>query len=210
MTAPRIGSLGFRVVRGHERFVGYGAVMEGEGVSVDNYSIRSNNGQAMFWTDPSVDAQIDAMLDYDLVILQYGLNIMQQGVYNYTNYAAKIEKMVGFVRECFPGAAVLVMGVSDRSVRSDTDFERMDAVPHMISYQRLAARRSQAAFWPTSDAMRALGGMERFVRNGWAGKDYTHINYAGGTRIAHALFDALNHRACTSAEATGNGSPRFR
>ena len=136
------------------------------------------------------------MLDYDLVILQYGLNIMQQGVYNYTNYAAKIEKMVGFVRECFPGAAVLVMGVSDRSVRSDTDFERMDAVPHMISYQRLAARRSQAAFWPTSDAMRALGGMERFVRNGWAGKDYTHINYAGGTRIAHALFDALNHRAC--------------
>lgn len=197
VTAPRIGSLGFRVVRGHERFVGYGAVMEGEGVSVDNYSIRSNNGQAMFWTDPSVDAQIDAMLDYDLVILQYGLNIMQQGVYNYTNYAAKIEKMVGFVRECFPGAAVLVMGVSDRSVRSDTDFERMDAVPHMISYQRLAARRSQAAFWPTSDAMRALGGMERFVRNGWAGKDYTHINYAGGTRIAHALFDALNHRACT-------------
>ena len=192
VTAPRIGSLGFRVVRGHERFVGYGAVMEGEGVSVDNYSIRSNNGQAMFWTDPSVDAQIDAMLDYDLVILQYGLNIMQQGVYNYTNYAAKIEKMVGFVRECFPGAAVLVMGVSDRSVRSDTDFERMDAVPHMISYQRLAARRSQAAFWPTSDAMRALGGMERFVRNGWAGKDYTHINYAGGRRVAWALADALN------------------
>ena len=198
VTAPRIGSLGFRVASGCEGFIGYGAVMESDGISVDNYSVRSNNGQAMFWTDPSVDAQIDAMLDYDLVILQYGLNIMQKGVYNYTNYAAKIEKMIAFVRECFPGAAVLVMGVSDRSVRSDNDFEPMDAVPHMAAYQRLAARRAQAAFWPTHEAMRALGGMERFVRSGWAGKDYTHINYAGGTRIAHALFDALNSRIRTA------------
>ena len=42
------------------------------------------------------------------------------------------------------------------------------------------------------DAMRALGGMEQFVKNGWAGKDYTHINYAGGRRVAWALFDAIN------------------
>lgn len=210
VTAPRIGSLGFRVVSGIEGFVGYGAVLEGGGVTVDNYSIRSNNGQAMFWTDPSIDAQIDAMLDYDLVILQYGLNIMQKGVRNYTNYAAKIEKMIGFVRECFPGAAVLVMGVSDRSVRSDTEFEPMDAVPYMTAYQRLAARNSQAAFWSTSDAMRALGGMERFVRNGWAGKDYTHINYAGGTRIAAALFDALNSGARTVYETRRQRRPQAR
>ena len=41
-----------------------------------------------------------------------------------------------------------------------------------------------------------LGGMEQFVKNGWAGKDYTHINYAGGRRVAWALFDALNAEAC--------------
>lgn len=198
VAAPRIGSLGFHVASGTEGFIGYGAVMESDGISVDNYSIRSNNGQAMFWTDPSIDAQVDAMLDYDLVILQYGLNIMQKGVFNYTNYAAKIEKMIAFVRECFPGAAVLVMGVSDRSVRSDNGFEPMDAVPYMTAYQRSAARKAQAAFWPTGKAMRALGGMDYFVRSGWAGKDYTHINYAGGTRIAHALFDALNSRICTA------------
>ena len=38
--------------------------------------------------------------------------------------------------------------------------------------------------------------MEQFVKNGWAGKDYTHINYAGGRRVAWALFDALNAEAC--------------
>ena len=44
--------------------------------------------------------------------------------------------------------------------------------------------------------MRAQGGMAEFVRNGWAGKDYTHINYNGGRRVAWALFDALNAEAC--------------
>jgi len=202
--APRIGSLSLRVAECAEGFIGYGAVLESEGISVDNYSIRSNNGQAMFWTNPSIDAQVDAMLDYDLVILQYGLNIMQDEVCNYTNYAAQIEKMVAFVRECFPGAAVLVMGVSDRSVRTDTGFAPMASVPCMTAHQRGAARNAQAAFWPTADAMLALGGMEHFVRSGWAGKDYTHINYSGGRRIGRALFDALNDRMRTIYEIRRN------
>ena len=189
-----IRSLTFRILSGAADVVGYGAIFENGGVSVDNYSIRSNNGQAMFRTDPSVNAQIDALLSYDLVVLQYGLNIMQSGVKGYGGYGAQIEKMIAYVRECFPGAAVLVMGVSDRSVKTDGGFEPMDAIPYMTDCQRRAAQHAGAAFWPTAEAMRTLGGMERFVRNGWAGKDFTHINYAGGRRVAELLFDAINAR----------------
>lgn len=192
LAAPHVHSLTFRVLSGTEGFIGYGAVFESDGVVVDNYSVRSNNGQAMFWTNPAVNAQIDALMGYDLVILQYGLNIMQTGVGNYTNYARQIEKMVAYVRQCFPNAAVLVMGVSDRSVKTDAGFEPMDAIPHMLAFQRSAAENTGAAFWPTCDAMRSLGGMERFVADGWAGKDFTHINYAGGRRVAWSLFDAIN------------------
>jgi hypothetical protein len=39
--------------------------------------------------------------------------------------------------------------------------------------------------------MQRLGGMTAFVENGWAGKDYTHINYAGGREIARQLYYAL-------------------
>lgn len=191
-TAPHIRSLEFKVLSGHEGFIGYGAVLESDGIVVDNYSVRSNNGQAMFWTNPSVNAQINAFAGYDLVILQYGLNIMQAGVHNYTNYADQIEKMVTYVRQCFPTAAVLVLGVSDRSTKTDAGFTPMDAIPYMLDVQRSAARNSGAAFWPTCDAMRSLGGMETFVANGWAGKDFTHINYAGGRRVAWSLFDAIN------------------
>ena len=55
----------------------------------------------------------------------------------------------------------------------------------MASYRAQATRRppaqnSGAAFWSAYDAMQSLGGMAQFVANGWAGKDYTHINFAGG------------------------------
>ena len=204
VTAPHIRSLAFKVNSGTEGFIGYGAVFEADGVVVDNYSVRSNNGQAMFWTNPSVNAQVNDLAGYDLVILQYGLNIMQTGVHNYTNYARQIEKMVVYVQQCFPTAAVLVLGVSDRSVKTDAGFEPMDAIPYMLDYQRGAAENTGAAFWPTCDAMRSLGGMEQFVANGWAGKDYTHINYAGGRRVAWSLVDAINagaYEAHAAAEA---------
>ncbi|MEG1864132.1 MAG: hypothetical protein RR199_02300 [Alistipes sp.] len=196
VTAPHIHSLEFKVRSGQQGFIGYGAVFEAQGVVVDNYSVRSNNGQAMFWTNPSVNAQINALMGYDLVILQYGLNIMQTGVRNYTSYADQIEKMIAYVRQCFPGAAVMVMGVSDRSVKGEADFQPMDALPSMLAYQRQAAQNAGAAFWNTCEAMRTLGGMERFVADGWAGKDFTHINYAGGRRIASLLFAAIHTDVC--------------
>ena len=196
VTAPHVHSLTFKVLSGTERFIGYGALFEGRGVVVDNYSIRSNNGQAIFGTNPSIDAQIAAMTPYDLIILQYGLNIMQEGVTNYSAYASRIEKLIVFVRECFPDAAILVLSTSDRSVKSEKGFAPMASAPAMVGWQRRAAQNTGAAFWSTYDAMRAAGGMERFVANGWAGKDYTHINYGGGRQVAFALVDAIN--ACVN------------
>lgn len=198
--APLIHALEFKVLEGAEQLVGYGALFEHKGVEVDNYSVRSNNGQALFRTNPSINAQINALTGYDLVILQYGLNIMQQGVLQYTSYGAQIEKMITYVRHCFPTAAVLVMGVSDRAVKNEQGVETMDAIPYMIDCQRTAARNQGASFWSTFDAMQAEGGIEEFVARGWAGKDFTHINYAGGRRVAWALFDAINHEAARAAE----------
>lgn len=198
--ASAIHSLEFKVLEGAEQLVGYGAFFEHGGIEVDNYSVRSNNGQAIFRTNPSINAQINALTGYDLVILQYGLNIMQQGVLQYTSYGNQIEKMIAYVRHCFPTAAVLVMGVSDRAVKNEQGVSTMDAIPYMIDCQRSAARNQGAAFWSTFDAMQAEGGIEEFVARGWAGKDFTHINYAGGRRVAWALFDAINHETAKAAE----------
>jgi len=191
VNCPNLKSFSFKVLSGADGVVGYGARFGGDGVTLDNYSVRSNNGQALFRTAPSLNAQLQQLAGYDLVVLQYGLNIMQQGVHGYAKYSGQLAQIIDYVRECFPGAAVLLLGVSERYVKGEEGFSPMDAIPSMLRWQRQAAERTGAAFWNTCEAMRARGGMERFVEKGWAGKDYTHINYAGGRQIAEELFAAL-------------------
>lgn len=198
--ADHIRSLEFKVLEGAAEMVGYGVIFGEKGVVVDNYSVRSNNGQAIFRTNPTINAEINALWSYDLVILQYGLNIMQAGVHKYTSYGQQIEKVITYCRQCFPSAAILVMGVSDRAIKNEKGVETMDAIPYMIDCQRTAARNQGAAFWSTFDAMQAEGGIQEFVAKGWAGKDFTHINYGGGRRVAWALFDAINHEAAKAVE----------
>ena len=190
--SERINSLEMMVLSGAAGFTGIGAEFDDvKGVAVDNLSVRSNNGQAMFWSNAAVNAQINTMRPYDLVVLQYGLNIMQAERHNYSLYAEQVEKMVQYVESCFPGAAVIVMGVSDRSQKNESGIVPMTAAKDLTRWQRTAAERCGVAFWDTYSAMQQLGGMSTFVANGWAGKDYTHINYAGGARIARELYYAL-------------------
>ena len=188
----RISSLEMKILSGEAGFTGIGADFDSkEGVAVDNFSIRSNNGQAMFWSSAAVNAQIHTMRAYDLVILQYGLNIMQADRHNYSLYGEQVEKMIRYAESCFPGAAILVMGVSDRSQRGEQGIVPMSSAVDLTASQREAAEKCGASFWNTYEAMQRMGGMTRFVENGWAGKDYTHINYAGGREIARQLYYGL-------------------
>ena len=188
----RITSLEMKVLSGEAGFTGIGADFDStEGVAVDNFSIRSNNGQAMFWSSAAVNAQIHTMRAYDLVILQYGLNIMQADRHNYSLYGEQVEKMIRYAESCFPGAAIIVMGVSDRSQRGEQGIVPMSSAVDLTASQREAAEKCGASFWNTYEAMQRMGGMTRFVENGWAGKDYTHINYAGGREIARQLYYGL-------------------
>lgn len=193
-----VDDIRLRVVEGS--VMCYGATMEGNGgVTVDNFSVRSNNGHAIFGTSATVNRQVDELLGYDLVVLQYGLNIMQKGQRVYAKYRDQVRDMIAYAERCFPNAAIVVVGVSDRWVKNtETNvYEPIGSVDALTSYQRAAADSCKVVFWNTSLVMKGLGGMPAFVSNGWAAKDYTHINYAGGKRIANALTEAICQRVYT-------------
>ncbi len=187
-----VSSVRIKVDRGN--ILCYGASLEGDGgVVVDNFSVRSNNGHAIFGTNAKINRQADDMLHYDLVVLQYGLNIMQKGQRGYSRYRDQLRDMIAYAERCFPNAAILVMGVSDRWVKNEetSKYEPIGSVDALTSYQRAAADSCGVAFWNTSKAMAQLGGMPKFVANGWAAKDYTHINFNGGKRIANELATSI-------------------
>ena len=199
--AEEVDNIAVRVVEGE--VLCYGVTIEsGEGVTVDNFSVRSNNGHAIFGTGAAINREIDEILGYDLVVLQYGLNIMQKGQRGYSNYRKQLCDMIAYAERCFPRAAILVLGVSDRWVKNEESgrFEPIGSVDALTSYQRAAADSTNVSFWNTSRAMAEMGGMPKFVVNGWAAKDYTHINFQGGRRIAQQLAYAIIEPVCALLE----------
>ena len=175
-----------------EGFTAYGVFLENPtGVSVDNFSVRGNSGTAMGRISPVLSEQFGKLSPYDLIILQYGLNVVSSQVTDYSAYRKQMTAVVNHIRRCFPGTAILVMSVGDRATRNNGAFVTMPGIRAMVAAQEQVARDCGVLFWNTYDAMRAAGGMSAFVKNGWAAKDYTHISARGGRKIATALFDAI-------------------
>ncbi|HJB85159.1 MAG TPA: hypothetical protein IAA13_06615 [Candidatus Alistipes merdigallinarum] len=177
---------------GTEGFIGYGIVLGGTGgAGLDNYSIRGNSGLALFATNGKINRAIGAMFDYDLIILEYGLNVLTADVLHYDSYRKAFVRVINYMKRCFPDAAVLVMGICDRSMQNNGVFETMPSVEGMIEAQRAAAEETGVAFWNTFEAMGGHNSMAEFVAKNWAAKDYTHISYAGGKFVARKLLESL-------------------
>lgn len=190
-------SIALKVLEG--KIICYGVSIEtDDGVQVDNFSVRSNNGHAIFGTNPAINRQADDLAGgYDLVVLQYGLNIMQAGQRSYSKYRDQLRDMIAYAERCFPQAAILVLGVSDRYVKSDQSglYEPIGSADALAAYQRAAADSCHVAFWNTYEAMQTMGGMKGFVGNKWAAGDHTHINYGGGRAMARALMLPIRQMA---------------
>ncbi len=188
-----------------EGFAGYGVSLEGRnGVLVDNYSIRSSTGLSLFGTSAALNSAMNRMLGYDLIVLQYGLNIMSAEVTGYTSYGEQFRNLINYIKRCFPSAAIIVMGVGDRSMQSGGEFVTMPAVPAMVREQRSAAQDCGVAFWNTYQAMGGYNSMRRFAEWGWAAKDYTHLSFSGGRKIATEFVKAIEYARLNAFSPSGD------
>lgn len=189
--ADSIGSVSFTVENG-DNFTAYGVYLDDtHGVSVDNYSVRGNSGVSLGSVDVTLTKQMGEILPVDLVIFEYGLNVAQADVKSYGQYLSQMQRAVNQVKQCFPNAAILVMSIPDRTRRASQGWVTMPGVEAMARTQRELARITGVLYWSTFDAMRARGGMSKFVERGWAAKDHTHLSSKGGREVGRAFFDAL-------------------
>lgn len=188
-----IHSVSFSVENG-AGFTAYGASLDqGSGVNVDNYSLRGNSGISLSSIDRSLTEQMARIAPVDLIILEYGLNVAQADVRNYTAYIAQMQRSIQHIRQCMPNVAIMVISIPDRTHRSGDGWVTMPGVQAMANAQRQLAKTTSVLYWSTLDAMRKRGGMSKFVTNGWAAKDYTHLSVRGGAQVAQAIFDSMMH-----------------
>lgn len=167
------------------------ALEENTGVVVDNFSLRGNSGLILSKLDVELCNRFAEVRPYDLILLQYGLNVVSEEMLNYGWYRERMIHVVRHVQACFPGVDLLLLGVSDRGYQSGDSFETMPAVLALLHSQRQIANRTGITFWNTFGAMGGINSMVRFVDNNWAGKDYTHLSFRGGREIAKLLYNAF-------------------
>lgn len=167
------------------------ALEEDTGIVVDNYSLRGNSGMILDRLDTLRCQALNEIRPYDLIVLQYGLNIVTDSILDYRWYGNRMVKAVQHLQTCFPEADLLMLGVSDRSRQVDGEFETMPAVLALLHAQRQAARKAGIPFWNVFGAMGGENSMVRFVERNWASKDYTHLGFRGGKEIAEAFLKAL-------------------
>ena len=172
----------------------YGVSFEsGQGITLDNFSFRGNSGLSLTKFPFTQLAAFGHHLDYRLIVLQYGVNIAHASNKNYDWYARAMTRVVDRMQRAFPNASILIVGMSDKSSRIDGEFQTDPSVPRLLKAQRQLAERNHAAFWNLFEAMGGENSMVRWVEDApvMANKDYTHVNYRGGRKIAGLLFDYL-------------------
>ena len=190
----RIGSIRWTVDRADSALF-YGLAMDGKkGIILDNFSLRGSSGLSLRGIPVQTLKQFNRQRPYDLIILEYGLNVATERGRNYDNYQKGLITAIEHLKECFPQAGILLLSVGDRDYKNENgELRTMPGVKNLIRYQQNIAAESGIAFWNMFEAMGGEGSMAKLVhaKPSMANYDYTHINFRGGKHLAGLLYETM-------------------
>lgn len=164
---------------------------DGKGVHVDNFSIRGNSGLPLSLYNKDLMNALDNVLNYDLIVLQYGTNVLGYETQDYSWYENKMIAVVNHLRNCFPKADILIVSVGDRAKKVETEMKSDKAVAPLIKAQRNCASEVYAGFIDLQSLMGGDGSMVNWVNDGYANKDYTHFNAKGARKVSSLIYNEL-------------------
>lgn len=166
---------------------------DGKGVHVDNFSQRGNSGMPIARFDVPLMKAFQDKLGYDLIVLHYGTNVLNYGNKHYGWYEKGMARTVGKLRECFPGASILIVSTADKATKYDQEMKTDSAVVPLTRAQKRYALATRSGFVNLYTLMGGDGSMATWTEEepALANKDYTHFNFRGAKKIAGLLYDRL-------------------
>jgi hypothetical protein len=175
----------------------YGVSIEAPtGVVVDNFSFRGNSGWEFGKMDSIFLASIAELHNYDLIIMQYGINIfVKPSDEKFTWYKQPMYKSVAKIKACFKNADVLLMSCADRAFRYGSEYKTAIGMPAILDIQQQLAFENGIAFYNTFSSMGGEGSITKWVNSKppLAYKDYMHPNDKGSEQIGQSLYEAILH-----------------
>ncbi|MDR2221203.1 MAG: hypothetical protein LBE34_00540 [Flavobacteriaceae bacterium] len=164
-----------------------------EGLQVDNFSSRGNSGMPLSLFKISLMQKYQKNLDYSLIVLHFGTNVLNYGSLNYSWYTSKMGAVVSHLKQCFPNASILIISTADKASKVEMKMQTDAAVVPLMKAQRLYAQESHAGFFDLYSAMGGKGSMVKWVEESpvKANKDYTHFNFKGASEVSNLIFKRL-------------------
>ena len=174
--------------------VALGAYLDSNtGVLLDCMSIRGNSGLPMRRINPRLSGQLRQSVDYDLIILEYGMNSVNAAEQQYTAYGIGITKLINKLKRLYPEADILLLGVGDRGTKDGVTVVSLPTCQAMVNAQRKAAADAGVHFWDTRAAMGGENAIAEWRKRRLVNADYIHLNHDGGRELADRLFKAILH-----------------
>ncbi len=162
-----------------------------KGIHIDNFSMRGNSGLPLSLLRNNLMHQFNKDFGYDLIILQFGTNVISNRKTDFVWYKKAMTRVVNHLKKAFPKADILVLSVADKSRKYDTEMKTDSAVYRLIKQQRAYATETNSGYISLYSLMGGENSMLTWVENGLANKDYTHYNSKGSKKIARLLYDKL-------------------
>lgn len=163
------------------------------GVGLDCMSLRGNSGVALRKLNSDLVASMRRHIDYNLIIIEYGLNAISSDQSDYSAYGKLMEQVITGIRQLYPDADILIMGVGDRGQKAGSEVHSLTTVQNMVNEQRSLARRLGVLFWDTREAMGGADAVVSWRANGWINADYIHLNHKGGAELGARFADAIKN-----------------
>lgn len=163
-----------------------------KGIVLDDISLRGNSGVSHRVLNGPTTSQLRGFIDYDLIILEFGMNALSASQTNYSAYGSAMVEVVNNLRNLYPNAQFMILGVGDRGQKIGTELGSMPTVTALIRAQRDAARRTGSLFWDTREAMGGDGAAVKWHERKLVNSDYVHLNHRGGRELAEIFLKSLD------------------
>ena len=173
----------------------YGITLEPQsGVVVDNFSFRGITGLELGKLDSTMLGTLETENNYDLVVLEYGANLMfRPDDMDYSWYKKHIISVVTKLQKAMPHTEFLIISTADRAFRYDNTWKTAVGISNLIKAQAELAYKNEAAFYNMYASMGGQGTIVHWAEStpALANKDYIHPNILGADLLGNMLYDAF-------------------
>ncbi|WP_307448434.1 MULTISPECIES: hypothetical protein [Chryseobacterium] len=173
----------------------YGVSFESDnGIIVDNFSFRGITGVEFKKIDEDFLKAVQEKNHYDLIVMQYGVNLLFRPNDTDYSYYAKImtPNLVKF-KSVFSGSDILMVSTADRAFRYNGEYQSAKGIHQLVETQAKMAFDNGLSFF---NLFKTMGGDNSIVQ--WASadpplanKDYVHPNGKGADILAEKLYRAM-------------------